>query len=218
MITTEYSNTNEHLYDDIALWEGTEGKELLSEMPLNGNLSPVILDFGYGFGEYLFAASNAYPKGFIYGIDSNPICVKEVSDKIKARDITNVKLITEHAVDLHTFKDNTVDLVLLYDTLHADFQMKNMLLNEAHRILKPGGCLSILPFHQSNWRNKEEKKIKATPTKIMAEIEEYHFKYNGSCTTKGIHWEKCHTLYYIQKGNITIDMLERIDVMNFLKE
>jgi hypothetical protein len=45
---------------------------------------------------------------------------------------------------------------------------------------------------------------------------EYGFDYVDTCEVKGIHWEKCHTLYYIQKGNITIDMLERMDVMNFI--
>lgn len=217
MITT-YANTNEHLYDDIALWESTEGKELLKEMPLNGNLEPIILDFGYGFGEYLFASSYAYPKGTVYGIDRNPICVKEVSNKIMTRGLSNVKLITENVVDLHRFDDNSVDLILLYDALHADYQMKNMLLHEAYRILKPGACLSVLPFHQNNWRDEQGNKKKSTPAKIMAEIEEYQFKYIGSCSTKGIHWEKCHTLYYIQKGNITIDLLEKMDVMNFIKE
>lgn len=51
-----------------------------------------------------------------------------------------------------------------------------------------------------------------------AEIAEFHFKYAGSFQTKGVHWEKCHTLYYIQKGTITFNMLERMNVMNFIKE
>lgn len=46
-----------------------------------------------------------------------------------------------------------------------------------------------------------------------AEIKEFHFKYDGTCQTKGVHWEKCHTLYYIQKGTITFKMLERKNVI-----
>ena len=41
-----------------------------------------MLDFGYGFGENLFALSNAYPNGKIYGIDCNPVCQKEVGEKL----------------------------------------------------------------------------------------------------------------------------------------
>ena len=49
-----YSNTNEHLYNDIALWEKTDGRDLFLEMPLTEKNSPAVLDFGYGFGENLF--------------------------------------------------------------------------------------------------------------------------------------------------------------------
>ena len=30
-------------------------------------------------------------------------------------------------------------------------------------------------------------------------------------------WEKCHTFYYIKKGIITFDALEKVEVMNFTK-
>ena len=52
-----YKNTNEHLYEDIALWEKTEGVTLMKSMPLNGIVNPQIIDVGFGFGQYLFAAA-----------------------------------------------------------------------------------------------------------------------------------------------------------------
>lgn len=211
-----YKNTNENLYEDIALWEKTEGVELMKGMPLCGNDSPVILDFGFGFGQYLFAAAYAYPNGTIYGIDGHEYCVKEVGDKLIERGINNVSLLGEQVNDLSKFEDNSMDMVLIYDTLHASFAKKKMLLEEAHRVLKKGGCLSVLPFHQGNWRDKDENKKKYSLTKIRAEIMEYGFEYVGTCPVKGVHWERCHTQYYIQKGNITIDILERMDVMNFI--
>lgn len=211
-----YKNTNEHLYADIALWEKTEGVEFMKGMPLKGNDSPKILDFGFGFGHYLFAAAYAYPTGTIYGIDGYAICIKEVGNKLKERGIINVKLLGEEVNDLSKFEDNSMDMVLLYDALHASFAGKEMLLKEAHRVLKKGGCLSVLPFHQGNWRDKDENKKKYSLSKIRKEIMVYNFEYVGTCLIKGIHWEKCHTLYYIQKGNITFDILERMDVMNFI--
>lgn len=95
---------------------------------------------------------------------------------------------------------------------------KYMLYEESHRILKAGGVLSILPVHLSNWRDRQGKKKTYTPKLIQAEIEEYGFSYAGTCFQKGVHWEKCHTLYYIKKGNITFDILEKVDVMNFVKK
>ena len=215
-----YTNTHKSLYDDIALWEKTDGRDLFAQMPLAPHVkgSPTVLDFGYGFGENLFALSNAYPNGKIYGIDCNPVCQKEVGEKIAARGIKNITLINKEVHNLQDFQDNSLDLVLLYDALHGgDGKGKFMLYEESHRILKRGACLSILPVHLNNWRDHEGKKKTYTPAKIKAELAEYGFEYAGSCPQKGVHWEKCHTLYYIKKGTITFDALERVEVMNFRK-
>ncbi len=210
-----YKNTNEHLYEDIALWEKTEGVALMKSMPLNGIENPQIIDFGFGFGQYLFAAAYAYPKGRVYGIDGSEVCLKEVGDKVKERELNNINLVGEVVNDFSRFENHSIDMVLLYDTLHADYSKKNMLLEEAYRVLKKGGCLSVLPFHQGNWRDKNESKKKYSIPMIKSEIMEYGFEYAGTCHRKGIHWEKCHTFYYIQKGTMSIDQLERMDVLNF---
>lgn len=215
-----YSNTNEKLYYDIAIWEKTDGRDLFAQMPLAPDVkgAPTVLDFGYGFGENLFALSNAYPNGKIYGIDCNPICQKEVGEKIAARGIKNITLINKEVHNLQDFQDNSLDLVLLYDALHGgDGKGKYMLYEESHRILKKGACLSILPVHLNNMRDREGKKKTYNPARIKTELAEYGFEYAGSCPQKGVHWEKCHTLYYIKKGNITFDALERVEVMNFRK-
>lgn len=214
----KYANTNEHLYDDIELWEKSEGIRFFEEMPLNGNKSPVVLDFGYGFGEYLFACSRAFPNGTIYGIDGYKVSQKEVSEKVENRGISNVKLINKVVDNLREFQNESIDLMFLSDVLHGNgYEMKYMLFEEAQRIIKTGGCLSVLPFHLSNWRDRQGNKKKYSIKKVIEEISEYGFKYEGTCSTKGIHWEKCHTLYYIKKGNITFDVLERMDVLNFIK-
>ena len=216
-----YSNTNEHLYDDIALWEKTDGKELFLEMPLTSEAknAPSVLDFGYGFGEHLFALSNAFPNGKIYGIDCNPACQKDVGDKVTARGLKNITLINKEVHNLEDFENDSLDLVLLYDALHGgDGIGKYMLFEESQRVLKAGGCLSILPVHLSNWRDREGKKKTYSIKMIKEEIEFFGFEYVGTCRQKGVHWEKCHTLYYIKKGNITFDILERVDVMNFIKK
>ena len=215
-----YSNTNKSLYDDIAIWEKTDGRDLFAQIPLAPNVksSPTVLDFGYGFGENLFALSNAYPNGKIYGIDCNPVCQKEVGEKLEARGIKNITLINKEVHNLQDFADNSLDLVLLYDALHGgDGKGKFMLYEESHRVLKRGACLSILPVHLSNWRDHEGKKKTYTPAKIKTELAEYGFEYTGTCPQKGVHWEKCHTLYYIKKGTITFDALEKVEVMNFTK-
>ncbi len=215
-----YSNTNKSLYNDIAIWEKTDGRDLFAQMPLPPDVkdSPTVLDFGYGFGENLFALSNAYPNGKIYGIDCSPVCQKEVGEKVAARGIKNITLINKEVHNLQDFTDESLDLVLLYDALHGgDGKGKFMLYEESHRVLKIGACLSILPVHLNNWRDHEGKKKTYTPAKIKAELADFVFEYAGTCPQKGVHWEKCHTLYYIKKGTITFDTLEKVEVMNFKK-
>lgn len=212
-----YANTNEKLYDDIALWEKTDGRDLFLELPLKEKRAPQILDFGCGFGEQLFALANAYPNATIFGIDGNPACQKEAAQKIAQRKISSITLINKTVHDLSDFADASLDLVLLYDVLHATSN-KYMLYEESHRILKAGGVLSILPVHLSNWRDRQGKKKTYSFKMIQSEIEEYGFAYAGTCTQKGVHWEKCHTLYYIKKASITFDLLEKVDVMNFVKK
>ena len=134
-----YTNTHKSLYDDIALWEKTDGRDLFAQMPLPPEVkdAPTVLDFGYGFGENLFALSNAYPNGKIYGIDCSSVCQKEVGDKVAARGIKNITLINKEVHDLQDFADDSLDLVLLYDALHGgDGKGKFMLYEESHRILK----------------------------------------------------------------------------------
>ena len=158
------------------------------------------------------------PNGEIYGVDGYAECQKEVAQKIQKSHIENVTLINRKLDDLQEFQDNSFDLVLLYDVLHGgDGKMKYMLFEESYRILKPGGCLSILPVHLSNWRDKLGKKKVYTLRKIIEELCEYGYRYDGTCNRKGVHWEKCHTLYYINKRNITFDILEKVNVMNFIK-
>ncbi len=216
-----YSNTNERLYDDIALWEKTDGKNLFAQMPLapDAKDAPSILDFGYGFGEHLFALSNAFPNGKIYGIDCSPACQKEVGDKVVARGLKNITLINKEVHNLQDFENDSMDLVLLYDALHGgDGKGKYMLFEESFRILKSGGCLSILPVHLSNWRDRQGKKKTYSLKMIIDEVQDYGFEYAGTCSQKGVHWEKCHTMYYIKKGSITFYALEKVDVMNFVKK
>lgn len=99
----------------------------------------------------------------------------------------------------------------------GDGTHKTKLLSEAKRVLKKGGILSILPFHLSNFRDNEGKKKKYTYSKLISEIEEYGFRENCTYPFEGIHFEKCHTLYYINKGGVEFESLEKARILMFNK-
>ena len=91
-----------------------------------------------------------------------------------------------------------------------------MMLEEAQRTLKEGGLLAVLPFHLSNFRNKDKKKCKFIYKKLIDEICEYGFKYIEK-DLNGIHFEKVYSPYYQQKGGVTFDSLERGKILVFEK-
>ncbi len=90
------------------------------------------------------------------------------------------------------------------------------MIEEAQRTLKKGGVLAVLPFHLSNFRNKEKKKCKYTYKKLIDEICEQGFEYIEK-NLEGIHFEKAYSPYYQQKGGISLDDLERGKVLVFKK-
>lgn len=72
-------------------------------------------------------------------MDIHPLAVDAVEKRARKAGLANVWTIrTDRDIGL---PDESVDVVLLYDTLHlvAD---KQALLRELHRVLKPGGFVS----------------------------------------------------------------------------
>jgi len=67
-----------------------------------------------------------------------------VAKKAKKKRLTNISTILS---DRDTgLPDGSVDVVLLYDTLHM-IKDKGALLKELHRVMKPKGLLSIMAEH-----------------------------------------------------------------------
>jgi len=104
-----------------------------------------VLDYGCGPGGYVIAAAELAGKsGKIYALDIHPLAVQRVQSIASKRQLTNVETICS---DCKTgLPDNSIDIVLLYDTLH-DLSKPNEVLEELHRALKPNGILSSNDHH-----------------------------------------------------------------------
>ncbi len=118
-------------------------KNILEEVGIKPGFH--LLDYGCGPGSYILPAAELVGKsGKIYALDIHPLAAQTIQEIASKNKLTNIKTITS---DCKTgLPDNSIDVVLLYDTLHALSDPK-CVLKELHRVLKPGGILSFSDHH-----------------------------------------------------------------------
>ena len=104
-----------------------------------------VLDYGCGPGSYVKAVAELVGKsGKIYALDVNPLAVQTVRKIAAENGLTNVETILS---DCKTeLSDESIDLVLLYDTFH-DLTNADGVLEELYRVLRPEGVLSFSDHH-----------------------------------------------------------------------
>jgi ubiquinone/menaquinone biosynthesis C-methylase UbiE len=104
-----------------------------------------VLDFGCGAGSYTIpAAVMVGEKGRVYALDTHPLAIESVTKRAKKEGLSNIKTILS---DRDTgLADESVDVILLYDTIHI-IKDKRALLEELHRVLKPDGLFSVDDHH-----------------------------------------------------------------------
>jgi ubiquinone/menaquinone biosynthesis C-methylase UbiE len=104
-----------------------------------------VLDYGCGPGSYIIPlAELAGKSGKIYALDIHPLAIQRVQSIASKKQLRNVKTICS---DCKTgLPDNSVDVVLLYDTFHV-LNDPNGVLKELHRVLKTNGVLSFSDHH-----------------------------------------------------------------------
>ena len=208
------------IFDDVSCWEKTEGAQILSSIVSVSD--PVILDYGCGAGNYSFAAAYAFgQKCKVFAVDINRQCLDYVSGKAKDEKINCIETVEGREDYRHGFDDNTFDLVIYADMFHGEEKTygglhRFVMIEEAKRTLKDGGVLAVLPFHLSNFRDKDKKKCKYTYKKLIGEICDCGFTHIEN-DLQGIHFEKVYSPYYQQKGGVTFESLERGRFLVFSK-
>ncbi|UCF57854.1 MAG: class I SAM-dependent methyltransferase [Deltaproteobacteria bacterium] len=118
---------------------------ILKEVGINPGFQ--VLDYGCGAGSYIIAATELVGKsGRIYALDISPLAIEMVRNIASKEQLTNVETICS---DCKTgLPNNSVDVVLLYDTFHS-LGDPSRVLEELHRILKASGILSFSDHHMS---------------------------------------------------------------------
>lgn len=102
----------------------------------------VVLDFGCGPGRYTIPiARRVGPSGRVFALDLHPLALRYVNKAAKRAGVDNIEELLSDGLPV-PLPDASVDVVLLYDTLH-DVGDAPRVLHELHRVLRPGGLLSF---------------------------------------------------------------------------
>lgn len=135
-------------------------KNILKEVGIKPGFH--VLDYGCGSGGYLIATAELVGKsGKIYALDIHPLAIQRVQNIASKKQLTNVETICS---DCKTgLPDNSVDVILLYDTFHS-LSDANGVLEELHRALKPTGILSFSDHHMK----EDEIVCKVTSGKLFS--------------------------------------------------
>ena len=104
-----------------------------------------VLDFGCGPGSYVPPLAKLVGNsGKVYALDLHPLAINAVRKLVKTERLANVETIGS---DRDTgLPDSSIDVVLLYDTLHG-LTDPGAVLAELRRVLKTGGVLSVTDHH-----------------------------------------------------------------------
>ena len=104
-----------------------------------------VLDYGCGPGSYtIIAAEMVGTAGKAYALDIHPLAVRRVRKVASEKRLTNIETICSDCAT--GLPSNSVDVVLLYDTIHT-LSDPNRVLEELHRVLKASGILSFSDHH-----------------------------------------------------------------------
>ncbi|OGO35767.1 MAG: hypothetical protein A2147_07875 [Chloroflexi bacterium RBG_16_57_8] len=110
--------------------------------------SQTVVDYGCGPGIFTMAAASLVgPGGRVYALDVRPSALERVRGLASEGGLANVDtiLIKKETVPV-ALGEGSADMALLYDVLQ-EVPDKPGLMRELHRILKPGGVLSVFPMH-----------------------------------------------------------------------
>ncbi len=188
--------------EDIMKWQKEECADLMRRTGIREG--DTVIDFGCGSGHYAFAAGIAVgDKGKVYGLDVDESALKILKHEAEMRQCVNVIPVkTEENVKM-PFADGSADAVLIYDLIH-ETDLRQPFLNEAYRVLKQDGILSVLPFHMTHEEIKD----------MLQEVKESGFEPYNDLEGCGIHFvlDKAASS---RKEDITV--LERGTIHNFKK-
>jgi len=134
---------------DIKKWLKEDGEKFLKDIGIRKG--QVVLDFGCGVGHYTIPAAKVVgEKGKVYAIDEDEEALSELMKIAKSKGLKNIEPIETSGELKIPLKDESLDVVFLYDVLHSYYlgaEERKRLLEEVYRASKTNALISVYPKH-----------------------------------------------------------------------
>lgn len=143
---TKHLGLVKHLGDfRFKRWLDKHALEVLEEVGIGSGQA--VLDFGCGAGTYTIPAAKLVGRsGKVYALDVSKKSLDRMEEKSQQEGLSNVVRIDVSAGEKVPLGDDAIDQMMLIDVLQ-EIDDKESLINEAFRILKTDGVLSVFPMH-----------------------------------------------------------------------
>jgi len=190
--------------DPMRQWECQDGVGFLRSIGVRPE--DTVLDFGCRVGHYSIPAAFAVGQlGTVYALDKDQRPLDQLTEKAKEYGLSNIRTMRTPGQTNIDIGSNTMDVVLLYDVLHYFTQRdRQKLYQEAFRILRSSGLLSVYPKHTAeDVPSKEFKEVHLSD--VECEIQMSGFERDGQCDAVISHddgLEHAHVLNFTKYGGV----------------
>lgn len=169
-LNTRYFYTN----NQMEWWEKEGGVKFFKEIGLKSGQR--VLDFGCRVGHYTIPAAKVVgDEGMVLAIDKEQHALNELEQKTRANKFKNIKIIKTSGQTTLDFESESIEIVLFYDVLHYfEKSDRKKLYQEAQRVLKQDGLLSVYPKHILEDEPTQEFS-KLSLNDVIREIEDSNF-------------------------------------------
>jgi len=103
------------------------------------------IEFGCGYGTFTIPCAQRV-SGIVYAVDIDPLMVAATVERVTQIGLKNIVVGQRDFVSEGCGRESqSASLVLLFNILHIEDPIS--LLNEAHRVLRPGGSVAIIHWN-----------------------------------------------------------------------